>query len=164
MGRLTLNILLSFAQFEREVIGERIRDKFAASRKRGMWMGGSVPLGYLVQDRRLVVDETAAATVRMIFERFGRIGSTTRLARELLRDGVTTRKGRAMDKLFLHRLLRNRVYIGEAVHKGVANPGEHEAIVDKALWARAHAILLEAPRARAARARTRTPALLKGLL
>src|ERR1700712_2309062 len=76
MGRLTLNILLSFAQFEREVIGERIRDKFAASRKRGMWMGGTVPLGYEVQDRKLVIVESDAATVRMIFERFARIGST----------------------------------------------------------------------------------------
>ena len=77
MGRLTLNILLSFAQFEREVIGERIRDKFAASRKKGMWMGGFVPLGYDVKDRKLVVNEAEAATVRMIFERFVKIGSAT---------------------------------------------------------------------------------------
>jgi site-specific DNA recombinase len=164
MGRLTLNILLSFAQFEREVIGERIRDKFAASRKRGMWMGGTVPLGYVVRDRKLHVEESGAATVRMIFERFARIGSTTRLAQELARESVTTLAGKPIDKLFLHRLLRNRVYIGEAVHKGTAYPGEHEAIIDRALWERAHAILLEAPRARAARARARTPALLKGLL
>ena len=82
MGRLTLNILLSFAQFEREVIGERIRDKFAASRKRGMWMGGSVPLGYEVKDRKLVVNEAEAATVRMIFERFAEMGSATTLVRE----------------------------------------------------------------------------------
>src|SRR4051812_32890560 len=117
MGRLTLNILLSFAQFEREVIGERIRDKFAASRKKGMWMGGYVPMGYAVKDRKLVINEQDAATVRMIFERFARIGSTTRLAQELARDGVRTRAGKPIDKLFLHRLLRNRVYIGEAVHK-----------------------------------------------
>jgi DNA invertase Pin-like site-specific DNA recombinase len=164
MGRLTLNILLSFAQFEREVIGERIRDKFAASRKRGMWMGGTVPLGYAVRDRKLVIVEQDAATVRMIFERFARLGSTTRLAQELVREGVMTRAGKPIDKLFLHRLLRNRVYIGEAVHKGTSYPGEHAAIIDRDLWQRAHAILLEGPRSRAARARAQTPALLKGLL
>src|SRR3954468_855812 len=79
MGRLTLNVLLSFAQFEREVIGERIRDKHAASRKKGMWMGGFVPLGYDVKDRKLIVNKTEAATVRMIFERFTKIGSATTL-------------------------------------------------------------------------------------
>src|SRR5690606_5537703 len=88
MGRLTLNILLSFAQFEREVIGERIRDKFAASRKKGMWMGGYVPLGYDVRDRKLVINEEEAETVRMIFERFVAIGSATRLARALAAEGV----------------------------------------------------------------------------
>jgi site-specific DNA recombinase len=164
MGRLTLNILLSFAQFEREVIGERIRDKFAASRKRGMWMGGTVPLGYAVYDRKLVIEENDAATVRMIFERFARIGSTTRLAQELVRDGFRTRAGKPIDKLFLHRLLRNRVYIGEAVHKGAAYPGEHEAIIDRALWDKAHAILRQSPRARGAATRAQAPALLKGLL
>src|ERR1700744_3521017 len=82
MGRLTLNILLSFAQFEREVIGERIRDKFAASRKRGMWMGGTVPLGYEVRDRKLVAQPQEAATVRMLFERFAAVGSATQLVRE----------------------------------------------------------------------------------
>lgn len=80
MGRLTLNVLLSFAQFEREVIGERIRDKFAASRRKGMWMGGYVPLGYDVKDRKLVVNEPEAATVRMIFERFVKVGSATKLS------------------------------------------------------------------------------------
>src|SRR4051794_12069286 len=91
MGRLTLNILLSFAQFERDVIGERIRDKFAASRKRGMWMGGIVPLGFRAENRKLVIYETEATTVRMIFERFVRIGSATALARELSAKGVKTR-------------------------------------------------------------------------
>src|SRR5215204_2585 len=83
MGRLTLNILLSFAQFEREVIGERIRDKFAASRKKGMWMGGFVPLGYDVKDRKLIINKAEAATVRMMFERFIKIGSATELVRAL---------------------------------------------------------------------------------
>src|SRR6202521_3774144 len=98
MGRLTLNILLSFAQFEREVIGERIRDKFAASRRKGMWMGGFVPLGYDVKDRKLLVNEAEAATVRMIFQRFVRLGSGTKLARQLVAEGVRTKRGSLVDK------------------------------------------------------------------
>ena len=164
MGRLTLNILLSFAQFEREVIGERIRDKFAASRARGMWMGGHPPLGYDVKDRKLVVNATEAATVRMIFERFARQGSATTLARALAEEGVTSKRGKPIDKGFLYKLLVNRVYVGEAVHKGVAHPGEHVAIVDRALWDKAHAILARNGRQRAANNRAQVPALLKGLL
>ena len=164
MGRLTLNILLSFAQFEREVIGERIRDKFAASRKRGMWMGGYVPLGYAVKDRKLVINEPEAAIVRMIFERFVEIGSATAVARALAGEGVRTRKGRLIDKGFLYKLLNNRVYIGDAVHKGTAYPGEHEAIITRAMWDKVHGILRESPRKRAANTRAQTPALLKGLI
>jgi site-specific DNA recombinase len=164
MGRLTLNILLSFAQFEREVIGERIRDKIAASRKRGMWMGGFVPLGYEVRDRKLVVNDAEAASVRMIFERFVEVGSATALARTLAAEGVRTRRGRLVDKGFLYKLLNNRVYIGDAVHKGTAYPGEHEAIITRALWDKVHGILRESPRVRAGRTRAATPALLKGLI
>jgi len=164
MGRLTLNILLSFAQFEREVIGERIRDKFAASRKRGIWMGGTVPLGYIVQDRKLVIHETEAATVRAIYERFVQLGSATTLARDLAAEGIRTSRGRPMDKGFLYRLLNNRVYLGEAVHKGTAYPGEHQPIIPRALWDKVHAILQESPRVRSNKARAQTPALLKGLL
>jgi len=164
MGRLTLNILLSFAQFEREVIGERIRDKIAASRKRGMWMGGFVPLGYEVRDRKLVINGAEAATVRMIFERFVEVGSATALARALAAEGVRTRRGRLVDKGFLYKLLNNRVYIGDAVHKGTAYPGEHEAIITRALWDKVHGILRESPRVRAGRTRAATPALLKGLI
>src|SRR6201746_1273558 len=98
MGRLTLNILLSFAQCEREVIGERIRDKFAASRARGMWMGGKVPLGYDVRDRKLVVNATEAATVRRVFERFAEIGSATALTKVLRAEGVTTKAGKPINK------------------------------------------------------------------
>jgi site-specific DNA recombinase len=145
MGRLTLNILLSFAQFEREVIGERIRDKFAASRKKGMWMGGFVPLGYRVENRKLVIAEEEAATVRMIFERFLKVGSATLVARALVVEGVTTRRGKPIDKGFLYKLLNNRVYIGDAVHKGTAYPGEHEAIISRDLWNRVHGILQESP-------------------
>ncbi len=164
MGRLTLNILLSFAQFEREVIGERIRDKFAASRKKGMWMGGFVPLGYEVRNRKLVINEVEAATVRMIFERFLEVGSATALARTLAAEGIKTRRGRLIDKGFLYKLVSNRVYIGEAVHKGTAYPGEHAAIISRTLWDKVHGILRESPRVRAGRTRASTPALLKGLI
>ena len=109
MGRLTLNILLSFAQFEREVIGERIRDKFAASRKRGMWMGGCVPIGYDVKDRKLVVNEAEAQTVRMIFERFAALGSASTLARALQVERVLNKRGKQVDKGFIYKLINNRV-------------------------------------------------------
>jgi DNA invertase Pin-like site-specific DNA recombinase len=165
MGRLTLNILLSFAQFEREVIGERIRDKFRASRSRGMWMGGHSPLGYDVKDRKLVVNESEAAIVRTIFERFVRIGSATTLARSLAAEGIRTKRQRHIDRGYLYILLNNRTYVGDAVHKGVSYPGEHEPIITRELWDKVHAILQESPRKRAANTRGQnTPALLKGLL
>ncbi len=164
MGRLTLNILLSFAQFEREVIGERVRDKIAASRARGMWMGGPVPLGYRVENRKLLVDGDAAATVRRVFEGFAETGSATRLLPVLRQEGLVTKTGRPFDKGSIAKLLANRVYLGEAVHKGHSFPGEHDAIVGQALWDRVHAITQENPRTRAGRARAQTPALLRGLL
>jgi site-specific DNA recombinase len=164
MGRLTLNILLSFAQFEREVIGERIRDKFAASRKKGMWMGGFVPLGYDVKDRKLIVKKAEAASVRTIFEQFTRIGSMTKLLPILAKAGITAKSGKPIDKGYLYRVIKNRAYIGEAVHKGTAYAGEHAAIIDRKLWDRVHDILVESPRKRAMHTRSQTPALLKGLL
>jgi site-specific DNA recombinase len=164
MGRLTLNILLSFAQFERELTGERIRDKFAASRKKGMWMGGFVPLGYDVKDRKLIINEAEAATVRMIYQRFVRIGSATKLVGALRAQGVTGKQGKLVDKGYVYKLLNNRIYVGEAVHKGTAYPGEHQAIIDRSLWDRVHSVLGESPRKRAALTRAQTPALLKGLI
>jgi DNA invertase Pin-like site-specific DNA recombinase len=164
MGRLTLNILLSFAQFEREVIGERIRDKFAASRARGMWMGGSVPLGYDVRDRKLVVNEVEAATVRRVFEGFVAIGSATQLSKVLRAEAVTTKRGRPIDKADIYKLLNTRVYLGEVVHKGNVYPGEHQSIIARDLWETVHSILTESPRARANRSRAQSPALLRGLI
>jgi site-specific DNA recombinase len=174
MGRLTLNVLLSFAQYERELAGERIRDKFAASRKRGLWMGGVPPLGYDVIDRKLVVNGTEADLVRLIFRRFLEIGSATRLVEELAAGGHTTkswttkdgkaRTGGAIDKTFVYKLLNNRVYLGEAVHKGVAYPGEHDAIIDRRTWDRVHTILAENAHRRGNQTRAATPAPLKGLL
>lgn len=164
MGRLTLNILLSFAQFEREVIGERIRDKVAASRKKGMWMGGWTPLGYDVKNRKLVVNEAEAWTVRMIFERFIKVGSATLLVRSLREEGVKGKNGRLVDKGYLYQVLKNRVYLGEAVHKGTSYRGEHKAIVPQRLWDKVHTILGENARKRAATTRAQTPALLKGII
>jgi site-specific DNA recombinase len=164
MGRMALNILVTFAQFERELIGERIRDKVAASRKRGKWMGGWTPLGYQVRDRKLIIHQADADRVRLIFRRFVQLRSATRLARELVAAGMRNRYGHLLDKGVLYKLLNNRVYIGEAVHKGTSYPGEHEAIIDRDLWDQVHAILKESPRKRANNARAQTPALLRGLI
>lgn len=164
MGRLTLNILLSFAQFEREVIGERVRDKIAASKARGMWMGGPPPLGYDIRDRKLVVNEAEAASVRRIFADFARLGSATKLVPLLRQDGVPTKTGRPFDKGALYKLLQHRTYLGETTHKDKIYPGEHQAILSRELWDRAHAVLQVSPRTRANQTRRQTPALLLGLI
>lgn len=151
MGRLMLNVLLSFAQFEREVTGERIRDKIAASKKKGMWMGGPVPLGFEVQDRKLVVNDEEAATVRHIFERYAALGTGLALLEELRADGIRTKRrvfkdgsirgGVPFTRGPLFHLLGNRIYLGEMVHKGKAWPGEHEAIIDHQLWGKVSQIV-----------------------
>jgi hypothetical protein len=164
MGRLTLNILLSFAQFEREVTAERIRDKVKASRMKGIFMGGNPPYGYKPKDRKLVIDEEEARNVRWIFSRFLEIGSATELAGEAARRGIRTPRGNTMSKNFLYRILNNRVYIGQAVHKGTGYAGEHQRLIDQKTWGRVHSILQQSPRLRAANTRSETPALLKGLL
>ena len=144
MGRLTLNVLLSFAQFEREVTGERIRDKIAASKKKGLWMGGIVPLGYDWCDRRLVVNEAEAAIVRHIFERYLKLRSVRLLKEELIRDGVVSKVrvsrkgnrsgGQPFGRGALYELLANPIYLGEIRHRKVRHPGQHLAIVDRAVW------------------------------
>ncbi len=176
MGRLMLNILLSFAQFEREVTGERIRDKIAASKRKGMWMGGYPPLGYEVKDRKLIINEDDAATMRRIFQRFSELRSVTELCRELALDGLTTRpvrlkdggyrNGTPMDKKYISKTLRNPVYVGEISHKGTAYAGQHEPIVTRQLWDRVQAILAEDAHGRmgATQTRGKTDALLRGLL
>jgi site-specific DNA recombinase len=173
MGRLTLNILLSFAQFERELTGEHIRDKFAASRKKGMWMGGWPPLGYEVQDRRLAVVEREAALVCRIFDRFAKTGSALIVARELNDAGEVTKRrqcaggprgGKPWTKGAVYKVLANRVYLGDAVHKGVAHPGEHVAIIDQRAWDKAYAVMAEPAHRRGAATRAQVPALLKGLI
>ena len=164
MGRLMLNVLLSFAQFEREVIGERIRDKVAASRKRGMWMGGFVPLGYDVRDRKLVVNDAEADLVGAVFTGFVETRSGTVLLRRLREGRATTKRGKPFTKTDIYRVLNNRVYLGEAVHKGTAYPGEHDAIVTSAQWEAAHAVLQVSPRVRRNQTVSQTPALLRGLI
>src|SRR5471030_1748607 len=151
MGRLTLNVLLSFAQFEREVTGERIRDKVAASRQKGMWMGGTIPLGYDVRDRELVVNEAEAKTVREIFEVYVRTGTVSEVQDDLRRRGILskrwtsstgrTRGGMNFNRGSLYWLLRNPVYIGQVTHKGQVYQGRQQAIVDRALWDRAQDVL-----------------------
>jgi site-specific DNA recombinase len=144
MGRLTLNVLLSFAQFEREVTGERIRDKIAASKRKGMWMGGLVPLGYDVRDRHLMVNEADAATVREIFRCYQELGSVRLLKAELDRRGLRSKirvaknggqsGGYSFYRGALYTVLRNPIYIGQIRHKSVCHPGEHAAIIERDTW------------------------------
>jgi len=176
MGRLMLNVLLSFAQFEREVTGERIRDKISASKKKGMWMGGYPAAGYVVRERKLVIDEDAASIIRRIFQRFFELRSITDLCRELYLDGLTTkpqktrngiiRHGTPMDKKYIGKTLRNPVYVGEIRHKGAVYAGQHEPIISRKLWDEVQAILDEEASARAGWTQTKhkTDALLRGLL
>jgi site-specific DNA recombinase len=118
MGRLTLNMLLSFAQFEREVAGERIRDKIAASKRKGMWMGGTVPLGYEIRDHKLVVNEVAAKTVRHIFRVYLELGSVRAVGEQLTVEGICSRTGVAFSRGPLFHLLQNRVHRGEVAPHG----------------------------------------------
>lgn len=176
MGRLMLNVLLSFAQFEREVTGERIRDKIAAAKRKGMWMGGVPSIGYDVVNRQLVINEAEAAVVRRIFEEMLTIGSPTQIAANLTAEGITTkawttqegqtRSGTRIDKKYLHKLLRNRIYLGELSHKGNWYPGAHPPIIDQALWDKVAAVLAKDGHARSVetKIRSRTDALLRGLL
>jgi DNA invertase Pin-like site-specific DNA recombinase len=174
MGRLTLNMLLSFAQFEREVTGERIRDKIAASKRKGLWMGGPVPLGYDVRERKLVVNEAEAGKVRHIMQRYLALGSVRELIEELDHDNCVTkiqhrtsgphRGGIPFRRGTLFHLLKNRIYLGEIVHKGVAHPGEHTAIVERSLWDQVQTALAERAAGPSRRSGFRHPSLLAGLI
>ncbi len=144
MGRLTLNVLLSFAQFEREVAGERIRDKIALSKRRGMWMGGLPPLGYDGIDKKLIINEQEAATVRYIYEQYLKISSIAELKQDLDREGIASKRrqfvngksmgGVPMSRGAIYQILRNRLYRGEIAHRGEIHAGNHDAIIDAALW------------------------------
>jgi DNA invertase Pin-like site-specific DNA recombinase len=174
MGRLMLNVLLSFAQFEREVTGERIRDKIAASKRKGMWMGGVPPLGYDVENRRLVANEREAKIIRHIFKRFVELGSSTLLVKELRLDGVTSkawvtqdgkvRDGKPIDKSLIYKLLGNRTYLGELRHKEQWYQAEHPPIVDRKTWDDVQSILASNSHVRANATRATVPFLLKGIV
>jgi site-specific DNA recombinase len=164
MGRLTLNILLSFAQFERELGSERVRDKIAASKRRGLWTGGIVPLGYKAENKQLIVAPAEAAIVQRIFQRFVTLRSITKVLCELDAEGIHQRAGRPFDKVVLHKILKNRTYRGLAVHKKDAYPGKHQPIIDELLWNETQSIGKEPPRVRARAAAAREVALLRGLI
>jgi site-specific DNA recombinase len=174
MGRLTLNVLLSFAQFEREVIGERIRDKIAASKKKGMWMGGVPPLGYRVQDRKLVIVDSEAEIVRSIFRCCAELGSVRLLKAELEAQGRKSKSwtsasgrvigGKPFSRGALYLMLRNRTYRGEIVHKGQSHPGEHSPIIDQPLWDAVQMRLAGNTAERNSGTRSHQPSLLAGML
>jgi DNA invertase Pin-like site-specific DNA recombinase len=164
MGRLTLNVLLSFAQFEREVTGERIRDKIAASKKKGMWMGGTVPLGYTAQDRKLVVNEAEAATVRTIFNEFLRVGSVHSLQEWLRENNILSRRNHHFFRGALYTILRNPHYLGRIKHKKDSYPGEHPAIIDKETWDKAQALLDSNIQGKRHKARATKASLFTGIL
>lgn len=164
MGRLTLNVLLSFAQFEREISAERIRDKFAASRAKGMWMGGTVPLGYRVHDRQLLENPLESALVRSMFQRYLEVGSIDKLRDSLNREGVRTRSGKMFGTGMLAKLLTNPVYIGKAVHKGKVYEGRHVGIIDPDLWEKVQVMRMESKVRFRHQLRAVEPSLLAGKL
>lgn len=175
MGRLTLNILLSFGQFEREITGERIRDKISLSKKKGMWMGGRVPIGYDAIDTKLVVNYDDAQLVHRIFTRYIELGSVTLLCKELQALDFRTKRhktrsgthtgGIPFSKTALYKILNQHIYIGKITHKGKSYPGEHEAIIDDELWnAVRRSLDTNKNKPKAVRSNVATPAPLKGLL
>lgn len=166
MGRLMLNVLLSFAQFEREVTSERIRDKFAASKAKGLWMGGPVPLGYVVISRKLIVKEDQAKLVKRIFEDYLTIQSTTNMVQQYAKEGLLTKTGKRYTKQAIYVILNNRMYLGQITYKGNVYPAEHEAIITQSQWDAVHELMARPhfERTSITVARKRDPVLLRGLL
>ncbi len=174
MGRLTLNVLLSFAQFEREVTGERIRDKIAASKRKGMWMGGGVPHGYRVHERKLLIEPKEAEDIRYIFNRYLELKSILKLADDLAAKGMRTRErtlatGRTIGNVNFGRgalgiLLKNPVYIGKTKHKGDVYDGEHEAIIDTATFEAVQVLMASNNRDKLIAKTAKSPSLLAGLI
>ena len=174
MGRLTLNVLLSFAQFEREVTGERIRDKIAASKRKGMWMGGTIPLGYDLKDRKLIVNQQEAEFVLRLFNVYLELECVSKLKSRLDREGSKSKLrtsvsgkrsgGTSYSRGALYKILKNRIYVGEIHHRGQSYPGEHEAIVPRELWDRVQAQLQSDHQGRRYGLKTNCSSLLAGLL
>jgi site-specific DNA recombinase len=145
MGRLMLNVLLSFAQFEREVTGERIRDKIKAAKSKGMWMGGPVPLGYRVVNRKLIVDPSEAQTVKWIFDSYLKTKSTTHMISTLAHAGIKSKRGAALCKNTLYKILKNQMYIGILSHKGEHFKAEHAPIIDQSVWDKVQGLMTADP-------------------
>lgn len=174
MGRLTLNVLLSFAQFEREVTGERIRDKIAASKRKGMWMGGRAPLGYDVKHRKLRVNEKEARLVNDLYRWYLELGSVSKLKAYLDQQGIKSKKrvsvtgnhsgGASFFPGALYLILQNRIYLGEVKHGNEVYPGEHEAIIQRELWDQVQAKLKSDNQGRRNGVKTNSSSLLIGLL
>ena len=175
MGRLTLNVLMSFGQFEREIIAERVRDKVAASRRRGKFMGGTPVMGYDIcpTTHKLLINTGEAKIVRYIFKRFAEVGSGLTIAKELNSRGITTkswttrkgkrRNGKPWNVSLIYRILANHIYQGEVIHKGKYFPGEHEAIISQSQWNAAQAMIRVNPR-KIQRSHESVPALLGGII
>jgi site-specific DNA recombinase len=174
MGRLTLNVLLSFAQFEREVTGERIRDKIAASKRKGMWMGGIVPVGYDVRDRKLIVNADEAVHVKKVFRLYMELGCVAKLKAQLDRDGVKSKArlspsgtrsgGMSYSRGSLYCLLQNPIYLGKIQHRDATYAGEHDAIIPQELWDRVQDRLRANNKVRRSGSGSKSPSLLVGLL
>ena len=174
MGRLTLNVLLSFAQFEREVTGERIRDKIAASKRKGMWMGGTLPAGYNLRDRKLVVNAQEAVRVRRIFELYAELGCVAKLKERLDREGVKSKMrtsgsgqksgGKTYSRGALYCLLQNPIYVGKIRHRDAVYEGAHEEIIPEQLWHKVQERLKANGKERRTGSNAKSPSLLVGLL
>ena len=164
MGRLTLNILLSFAQFEREVTGERIRDKIAASKKKGMWMGGKVPLGYLKEDKKLIIHSENAQKVQMLFEKYLELKSVPKLMQYLKENEIKTKTDKYFSKGQLYHLLANKVYIGKITHKDKIYDGEHEAIICDEIFEEVQKLLYENKVDKTCGVKSSSNSLLAGLI
>ena len=175
MGRLTLNVLLSFAQFEREVTGERIRDKIAASKRKGMWMGGFVPLGYDLRNRKLLINQDEATQIRERFRQYLRLGCVSALKEYLDQTSLRSKArpnwkagkqigGTRFSRGALYQLLKSHLYVGEIEHKGQVYPGEHEAIVERVVWDKVQASLRENRQGIRRQARATQQSLLTGIL
>lgn len=164
MGRLTLNILLSFAQFEREVTGERIRDKIAASKKKGMWMGGRPPIGYKKEDKKLVIHKEEAQKVRMIFDKYLDLKSVPKLMHYLKENEIKTRTDKNFSKGQLYHLLANKVYIGKIIHKDKVYDGEHEAIISEEIFEEVQKLLYENKVDKTCGVKSSSNSLLAGLI
>ncbi len=164
MGRLTLNILLSFAQFEREVTGERIRDKFAASKKKGMWMNGVAPMGYKSENRTLIIDEENAQKIRIIFDKYLELKSVHSLKTYLEENKIYTKTGKTFVKGHLYRILGSKTYIGKIEHKEKIYEGLHEAIIEEEIFNKAQKLLLENRIRKSCSIDKKNPSLLAGKL